>query len=205
LKLGGRQGRKYNPSNQQTTMAHSCQARIPTTSFTIPGTTETCHNTTECRKPAAHKITIDDGDAFMPICKECFAKFRTKGLKTGSTWLGWFDCDYPPEARIKGSRWYHETVKKGLATPLPLPDPVSAVAVEELTVKPTLSSAEVDSLVKAMSSLTVTEPKSEKELVKEQIQAIELWMRGEGKLKFKEQPKKLRELLQLRTRFNLLK
>ena len=24
------------------------------------------------------------------------------------SWYGWFDCDYPKEARVKGSAWYYE-------------------------------------------------------------------------------------------------
>lgn len=177
-------------------MAYSCLARITTTAFVIPGTEETCYHTTECRKSAARKITVDDGDAFMPICGDCFTKFQTKNLKTGSTWLGWFDCDYPPQAHIKGSRWYHETVKQGKTTP----------TVKSSPSPPTLSAKEVDILVEAMTTLTVEAPPlSEKEIVKQQIEEIEGWMRGEGKLKFKEQPKKLRDLLNLRARLKLLK
>lgn len=197
-------------------MTHSCQARILTTQFVIPGTADSCFNTTECRKPAAHKITVDDGDAFMPICKECFARFKTRTPKSSNQWYGWFDCDYPPDAHIKGSRWYHDKVKEGKANPVPVPVPVlkelkehnEDKTVAELTTKMEAMSiqppAEVETLVQAMATLQIT-PEDPKQELEAQIQALETWMRGEGKLKFKEQPKKLRELMALRAKLKLLK
>lgn len=188
-------------------MTHSCQARILTTQFLIPGTTDVCFNTTECRKPAAHKITIDEGDAFMPICKECFARFKTKSSKTVNTWYGWFDCDYPPTAIVKGSRWYHDKVKEGKVNLLSPPKDDNSVAelAETLNgLSVNSCSADVETLVKRMSTLQIAVPDPKQEL-QDQIQAIETWMRGEGKLKFKEQPKKLRELMALRAKLKLLK
>jgi hypothetical protein len=203
-------------------MTHSCQARILTTSFLIPGTADSCFNTTDCKKPAPLKITVDDGDAFMPICKECFTRFKSRTPKNSNTWYGWFDCDYPPDAHIKGSKWYHDKVKEGKTNPVPAsasaPAPAPAVAenksVTELTAKmdtmtlttnpKLLSSAQVDSLVQAMGTLQIAAQDPKQDL-QDQIQAIEAWMKGEGKLKFKEQPKKLRELMTLRAKLKLLK
>ncbi len=193
-------------------MTHSCQARILTTQFTIPGTADFCFNTTECRKPAAHKITIDDGDAFMPICKECFARFKTKAAKTGNTWYGWFDCDYPPQAPIKGSKWYHEKVKEGKANPVPASatqvkeeDPIQPLteSIAKMTITPPPLKTDIETITESLASLKLVT--SEKQDVEAQIQVIEAWMKGEGKLKFKEQPKKLRELMALRAKLKLLK
>ena len=206
---------RYTPL-PQAIMSRTCEARIKTTSFQIPGTHEICWNTTDCKKPAGHKIPVDDGDAFMPICRDCLNIYKTKVSKE-SVWLGWFDGDYPPAAPIKGSRWYHEMVKKGKENPVPPPAaPVPApedVAVDELTesltkmsIKPSPSPAvsEVDDLTAAIATLSL-KPKSEREDIENQIQAIDAWLKGEGKTKYKEQPKKLREKMTLKAKLSLLK
>ena len=41
----------------------------------------------------------------MSICGDCLRRCLTK-KSPGSTWCGFFDCDYPPDAKVKGSRWY---------------------------------------------------------------------------------------------------
>jgi len=42
----------------------------------------------------------------MLLCGGCFRRCLTKKTK-GSSWLGFFDCSYPPEAKVKGSSWYY--------------------------------------------------------------------------------------------------
>lgn len=94
-------------------MTLTCEARVLTTTFQISGTEELCHNSTVCGKSAYRKVVVDDGDASLPICESCKLRLQTKN-QPNSTWYGWFDCAYPPTSRIRGSMWYHETMKASL-------------------------------------------------------------------------------------------
>jgi hypothetical protein len=46
---------------------------------------------------------------------------------------------------------------------------------------------------KSLASMTIHETS-----IEEQIAEIEAWLKGEGRLKFKEQPKKMKELIRLK-------
>jgi flagellar biosynthesis GTPase FlhF len=69
----------------------------------------TYHTTKQCEEVASHKYSVDDGDSEMLLCGGCFRSCLTKKNK-GSSWLGFFDCSYPPDAKVKGSRWYFWTL-----------------------------------------------------------------------------------------------
>jgi hypothetical protein len=157
----------------------SCQARILGEEYTIQGTDVKCHHTRECGTAAVKKITVDDGDAFFHICAPCFRRFLTKSSKT-DLWLGWFDCAYPPHAQVTHSPWYHEQVRK---------------AWEAYNKK----QEEMDQLLRPADSSV-----GKKELLKKQIDELAAWFKGEGRLKFKEQPPKLRELTRLRVEYRML-
>lgn len=90
-----------------STMNCHCQARIPTTSYTIPGTSLIVWQTTECGNPTSRKATIDDGDSHQYLCNKCIPRFVSKE-KSGdqNKWLGWFDGDIPKEAHIYDSYWF---------------------------------------------------------------------------------------------------
>jgi hypothetical protein len=152
-----------------------CQARILGEEYMIQGTDVKCHHTRECSAPSVKKITVDDGDACFHICADCFRRFLTKSSKK-DTWLGWFDCAYPPHARVTYSAWYHEEVRK---------------AWEAYNKKQEVAEEEILQPSKA-------------DVLKGQIVEIEAWMKGEGRLKFKEQPKKLKELMRLRAEIKML-
>ena len=83
----------------------NCQARVLDTIQTFPNTKITYHTTKECEDIAVYKYSVDDGDSEMNLCKDCFRRCLTKKTKN-STWLGFFDCSYPPDAKVKGSSWY---------------------------------------------------------------------------------------------------
>ena len=86
-----------------------CQARILDRLFTFSNTKITYHTTKECGEIAVHKYSVDDGDSEMSLCGSCFRRSKTK-KDNDSSWLGFFDCSYPPEAKVKGSRWYFWTL-----------------------------------------------------------------------------------------------
>ena len=94
----------------------NCQARILAVAHTIPNTKLIYHTTTECGGEISKKLSIDSGDAHMNICSCCFRRYNTKG-KADSTWYGWFDGSYPPEAKVRGSKWYNEAVAASLVEP----------------------------------------------------------------------------------------
>ena len=83
-----------------------CQARVEDTVQTFPNTRTVYHTTKQCEEDASRKYSVDDGDSEMLLCGGCFRRCLTKKTK-GSSWLGFFDCSYPPEAKVKGSRWYY--------------------------------------------------------------------------------------------------
>ena len=83
----------------------TCQARVLNQELTFPNSDVTFHTTKECGENATHKYSVDGGDASMSICGDCLRRCLTK-KSPGSTWCGFFDCDYPPDAKVKGSRWY---------------------------------------------------------------------------------------------------
>lgn len=84
----------------------SCQARVLDTLYTFPHNKITYHTTKECGDIAVYKYSVDDGDSEMKLCKDCFRRCLTKKTKN-SSWLGFFDCSYPPDAKVKGSSWYY--------------------------------------------------------------------------------------------------
>ena len=90
----------------------SCVSRVLGAKEQISGTSEFLFRTTECGAAAARKIVIDDGDASFGICAACFKRFLTKGTRKADTWWGWFDCEIPAHAPVKGSKWYQDVVKK---------------------------------------------------------------------------------------------
>ena len=86
-----------------------CQARVEDMLCTFPKMETTYHTTKQCEEVASHKYSVDDGDSEMLLCGGCFRSCLTKKNK-GSSWLGFFDCSYPPDAKVKGSRWYFWTL-----------------------------------------------------------------------------------------------
>lgn len=178
----------------------SCQARILGEELMLLGIEITLHKTRECGAPAAKKITVDDGDAYFQICMPCFRRFLTKGSKIAGkdTWLGWFDCAYPPHARVEFSPWYYQQIRANW----------DSNQTEEMRLRykdqvfpPSWCKEYVEKIHKAV--LENSQP-SAKNVLKEEIAAIEAWMKGEGRLKFKEQPKKLKELMRLRAELKML-
>ena len=81
----------------------NCQARVLDVVHTIPNTKVVYHTTTECGEEISKKLSVDAGEAYMSICGRCFRRYTGK-----ETWYGWFDGSYPPQAKVRGSKWYYE-------------------------------------------------------------------------------------------------
>ena len=183
----------------------SCQARILGAEYTIQGTDVKCHHARECGAPAAKKITVDDGDAFFQICMPCFRRFLTKGSKVveKDLWLGWFDCDYPPHARVTYSPWYHEEVRKAWEAYNKRQEEAKKLDAEFEEFEITSSEGSTISEEEVLKEIKKIVP-TRAEVLKGRAAEIEAWMKGEGRLKFKEQPKKLKELMRLRAELKML-
>jgi len=200
----------------------SCQARVIDKPFPF---TQVCHSTKECGNPRYVKITVDNGDASLMICKACF---RCLGKR--ENWLGWFDCDIPPEAKVKYSRWYYDIlaapapvasafapapapVAPAPAAPAPAAPvpalvevalPAAPAPVEAAPSSPVAASVEVDALTSSISQLSIDKPKTAREVIQEKIDAINAWMIGEGRANHREKRARTKELMNLRTKLILL-
>ena len=95
-----------------------CQARIL---HNLKPTPVNHWTTKECEEETTKRISVDSGDAYMNICSCCFKRF-IKRMVEKNTWHGWFDCEYPPESRVVGSKWHYDNVIKSLPTPVVLPN-----------------------------------------------------------------------------------
>jgi hypothetical protein len=144
-----------------------CQASIrdPKGSFDFFG--HEVFTVKECSEEATKKLTVDDGDAFMYICHGCIPKYLTK-LRADTSWIGWFDCDIRPEARVKGSRWYwslflEQYNKANPKTPLTYPIPI-------------VLNKWFDSKISE-----AVEPMAKEPTTEEQIASIQMWLQTEGK------------------------
>ena len=141
---------------------YTCEARILDQLKTTP----VPHSTTKsCGAETSKRISVDSGDAYMSICSCCFKRFIRRSVDKGN-WFGWFDCDYPPEAQVVGSKWYYENVatQKVRASPTPQPEPAAPAQVEEPAPAP------VEELCQAFSGLSIEEKKNE---LKQKIKDIQ--------------------------------
>jgi hypothetical protein len=161
------------------TEKHACQAAIKDKSLKFFG--HEVYSLKECCSPATKKVTIDDGDAFFYACVPCLAKYLTK-LRAGTNWIGWFDCDIHPEARVRGSRWYwslflEEYNKANPKSPLAYPTPIV--------------------LNKWFSLLE--QPKEKNDELQEKIEELQTWLKTFGKTANPfETMKKMKELKELK-------
>ena len=158
----------------------TCQARILNNLCSTPVPYWT---TKECEAETNKRISIDSGEAYMSICACCFKRFIRRSVEK-EKWYGWFDCDYPPEARVVGSKWFYENVKLVKATPTVVatntfdPEPLPLASAKEPEVKEPEVKAEpevnaepeVAALEKQMAKLSIQDKKED---LKRQIKAIQ--------------------------------
>jgi hypothetical protein len=163
---------------------YTCEARIldQLRSAPVP------HSTTKsCGAETSKRISVDSGDAYMSICSCCFKRFIRRSVD--KSWFGWFDCDYPPEAQVVGSKWYYENVatQKVKASPTPQAEPAPVVAEEV-------------ELCQAFAGLSIEEKKQE---LKQKIKEIQKVAKP-GKMTLKEIQAAFKEITELRTQIHML-
>ncbi len=149
--------------------------------------------------PGFKKIVIDDGDAFFTICTKCFSRFLTKGSRM-STWYGWFDCDYPLEARVKGSKWWRETVARGQAALAVKEDPEVEAVINEIDEILSQSSQSSNESVEPPP-----QPASKKEMLEGRVEELNAFLKSPAKKTQKEVMAATRDIMKLKTELKLLK
>ena len=163
----------------------TCQARIlnQTRLLSQPSSKPVPYWTTkECEAETNKRISIDSGEAYMSICSCCFKRFIRRSVEK-EKWYGWFDCEYPPEAQVVGSKWFYENVKHVKhIPPTPTvvemvnifdPEPLPLASAKEPEVKaeePEVKEPEVAALENQMAKLSIQDKKED---LKKQIKAIQ--------------------------------
>lgn len=183
---------------------YTCEARILDQLKATP----VPHSTTkECGAETNKRMSVDSGEAYMSICSSCFKRFIRRSMEKGN-WFGWFDCDYPPEAQVVGSKWYYENVvtQKVRALPTPqapqaAPEPVVEKQEQEQEQEAVPEEPEVEEL-QALQALSIAE-KPTKEELKQKIKDIQKLAKP-GKMTLKEIQAAFKEITELRAQIHML-
>jgi len=163
----------------------NCQARVLDEAHTIPNTKLIYHTTSECGGEISKKLSIDSGDAYMNICSCCFRRYITK-----KTWYGWFDGSYPPEAKVVGSKWYHEAMS---LSRLPEVEEDIDIPIQNLRI----SEAEAE------PKLEPKPQEDKKQVLKARIKELQLAAKP-GKMSAKEIQAAFKEITNLKTQIHML-
>jgi hypothetical protein len=190
-----------------------CNARVEDMPCTFPNSEIVYHTTKQCEEIASHKYSVDDGDSEMLLCGGCFRRCLTKKNKI-SSWLGFFDCSYPPDAKVKGSSWYFWT----LSNPLPEEEEEEEEVVEEKEEvvaekeekeevveekEEVVAEKEEEEVLCAQMAKCSLSQEEKKSLVACQINArivsLQALVKASRKMTVKDQAKILKEIIDLRT------
>ncbi len=179
----------------------NCQARVLNTAYTIPNTKLIYHTTTECGGEISKKLSIDSGDAYMNICSCCFRRYNAKGKPE---WYGWFDGSYPPEAKVVGSKWYHEAMAAARTQELEEPDidlPIQNLRISEAEEAEAEEAEPVEAEEAEEPHVETKEEK--KEALKARIKEIQRTAKP-GKMSLKEIQAAFKEITNLKTQIHML-
>jgi hypothetical protein len=181
----------------------NCQARVLNTAYTIPNTKLIYHTTTECGGEISKKLSIDSGDAYMNICSCCFRRYNAKGKPE---WYGWFDGSYPPEAKVVGSKWYHEAMASARSLPeLEEPDidlPIQNLRISEAA-EPEAEPVEDEAEAEEAEEVHVETKEEKKEALKAKIKELQRTAKP-GKMSLKEIQAAFKEITNLKTQIHML-
>ena len=181
----------------------NCQARVLNTAYTIPNTKLIYHTTAECGGEISKKLSIDSGDAYMNICSCCFRRYNAKGKPE---WYGWFDGSYPPEAKVVGSKWYHEAMASARSLPeLEEPDidlPIQNLRISEAA-EPEAEPVEDEAEAEEAEEVHVETKEEKKEALKAKIKELQRTAKP-GKMSLKEIQAAFKEITNLKTQIHML-
>jgi polyribonucleotide nucleotidyltransferase len=148
----------------------------------------------------------------MNICSCCFRRYTEKGKPQ---WYGWFDGSYPPEAKVRGSKWYNEAVAASLVEPdesieeleQQMEDMSLQADAVEAEVEPEVQSqvqAEVEPEVQAqVKAEAYIETKDIKASLKARIKEIQASAKP-GKMSLKDIQAAFKEITNLKTQIHML-
>lgn len=166
-----------------------CQARVLDCEQVFPRTGEKFHTTKECGAGPKVKIGVDDGEASMYICASCFRRF-SKRVAVPGNWYGWFDCEYPPGARVKFSPWWRAAAAADTAADAAAAAPAPVVAEDDA-----MDSEESDEEV----------PDARVSLLTQQIAAMEISLqKNTAHMKMKEVVAAHKQLIQARAELKII-
>jgi hypothetical protein len=175
-----------------------CQARVEDILHTFPNTRVVYHTTKQCEEIGVHKYSVDQGDSEMVLCGGCLRRCLTKKT-SNSTWLGFFDCSYPPEAKVKGSAWYYTT----LANCPPPAEENDTTNLSEQMANCCLYEEGQEMVEEAQEEAQEEEKEevqpSPAELIKTRIAQLQAFVKTSRNMPLKEQAKILKEIINLRT------
>jgi hypothetical protein len=182
----------------------NCQARVLNTAYTIPNTKLIYHTTTECGGEISKKLSIDSGDAYMNICSCCFRRYNAKGKPE---WYGWFDGSYPPEAKVVGSKWYHEAMA-ARTQELEEPDidlPIQNLRISEAEEAEPVEAEEAEPVEaeEEAEEVHVETKEEKKEALKARIKELQRTAKP-GKMSLKEIQAAFKEITNLKTQIHML-
>jgi hypothetical protein len=183
----------------------SCQARILNEKKGSYWTTK------ECSVETSKRISIDEGEAYMSICSSCIRRFIRRNLDP--SWYGWFDCDYPPEARVVGSKWYYDNVpasQRVMALPTATEHVPRPVTVEGPPVVVQASEPVMDELQRSFAGMSLTDKSvadksiaEKKNELRQRIKEIQKVAKP-GKMTLKEIQAAFKEITDLKTQIHML-
>jgi hypothetical protein len=181
-----------------------CQARVLDKEMKFPGTDITYHTTKECGEIARHKPSVDGGEAFMGLCGNCLRRCLTK-KSANSTWYGFFDCEYPEQAKVRGSPWYFWQLSLAQEAEAP-EEPPQQLAMEEAELVGSPKDEQEQEQEQEERPLPVPEelplPKaedpSEKDVVEATIAQLKATVKASPNMPVKEQAKILKQIMDLR-------
>jgi hypothetical protein len=170
----------------------NCQARVLDVVHTIPNTKLVYHTTTECGEEISKKLSVDSGEAYMGICGRCFRRYTAK-----DTWYGWFDGSYPPQAKVRGSKWYYEQLsvktENALIEPEDIIQGMAEMSLEEAEVEEEeAEEAEVEEVEEKAEVEEVEEAEEEKAEAEAEVEEkAEAEVEEKAEEKVKKEDKKL--------------
>lgn len=178
----------------------ACQARILNEEMKFPNDT-VYYTTKQCDRKTERKIKVDVGAfpecpgnpdcvATMLICTKCMPNYRNKDSSNNEArakWLGWFDCDIPPEAHVKHSAWY-DAMLKNTSTQ-------EALTTAEKT---------VEAAAAAFEKMAISDHPQTKSAIKTQIKTLQAWLANEGKSKVEQHKNILATIFHLKTAYHLV-
>jgi len=178
----------------------ACQARVLDNEMKFPNGTP-YYTSKLCDRKTTRKIKVDVGAfpecpgdpdclATMYLCTKCMPNYMNKdssNKEAKAKWLGWFDCDIPPEAHVKHSAWY-DAMMKDSATQKALTD----------------AEQTVEAAAAAFEKLAVSEHPQTKPAIKAQIRSLQAWLANEGKTKVEQHKNIHAAIFHLKTAYHFI-